>query len=566
VNQAGETVLALAATCILLTWAVCAAILVGLGTLVARTLTPSYDLLDALWIGLIACAVFLGIWNLFLPVTAIPGCLLAGIGVLGLYRDRRWLAERVKQIARFRALLGIYAVLLAGIAIRAAGPCEYYDTGLYGAQAVRWIQTYPTVFGLANVHGRLGFNSPVFLFDAALSHGPWGNLYFHLFGGFILCVLWAVVLPSCRSVIRADNPTAADWFRVIVAVALSVWSVRGTLVGTTTDEPSTLVCLAAAAVLFEEMDRHRSGGAADSHRLLKLTIATMLFALAVTFKLSVLVLALLGWILGFAILYSARHQSRLVWVVVAGAMAVVAPWVAARVILSGYPLFPSTALAFPCDWRVPRGVANMYQLWIRSWGRAGVQEAYGLGWLRPWLHDMIRNRSGFQVPLAIALCSLINLTVKRESRTVNASNAWLLLPSAAGIIFWFWESPDPRFGQAAIWTFAATLGALAIRGFTGSALMRQRIAVGLLGLATLWCLFSFGWRHSYRVLRFTNAFAGVPEAEIVARETVSGLTLYVPVINNQCWNAPLPCTPYFDANLTTHLGWHSRLEFVSDVR
>jgi hypothetical protein len=28
-------------------------------------------------------------------------------------------------------------------------------------------------------------------------------------------------------------------------------------------------------------------------------------------------------------------------------------------------------------------------------------------------------------------------------------------------------------------------------------------------------------------------------------QTTSGLTVYVPVETNQCWDAPLPCSPYF---------------------
>ncbi|EMO63800.1 hypothetical protein LEP1GSC133_1179, partial [Leptospira borgpetersenii serovar Pomona str. 200901868] len=34
-----------------------------------------------------------------------------------------------------------------------------YDSGLYHIQSIKWIQEYSVVPGLANLHGRFGFNS-----------------------------------------------------------------------------------------------------------------------------------------------------------------------------------------------------------------------------------------------------------------------------------------------------------------------------------------------------------------------------------------------------------------------
>jgi hypothetical protein len=559
-------VLAAVAGCIVLTWLVCAVILIGIGSLILRRLGCSFGLLDALWAGLIASCVFLQIWSLFWPVTAAADLLLAAAAIVGLCWNRNWIMQSARGLAGTKGFLTIYILLALGIAFRAAGPCEHYDTGLYGAQFVRWIQTYPTVFGLANVHGRLGFNSPVFLIDAALAQTPWRSLYFHLLGGFILCAFWAVVLPACVRSVRNAGAYPSDWFRVILAIPLIVWSARGTIVGTTTDEPSTVLCLVGAAILFEQLESERSIEADDSHQLLQVTLAATLLASAVAFKLSVIVFAFLGWLLAIVILYSARNRSRLAWVAIGAAVLALVPWLAARVILTGYPFFPNSSLAFPGDWHVPRSIADIYELWVRNWGRAGVTSVEGFGWVRPWLHGAIRDRSGFQVPVALAIAGTV-AGAKRgvaASKSSGARGLWLLVPSICGILFWFWKSPDLRFGQAAIWGLAATLGSLAAgRLALASQDLRARvIAVGL-GIAMIWCLFSFGWRHSYQVLASVPEFVHLPEADVAVRQTSSGLNVYVPVNGNQCWEAALPCTPYFDESLRLRSPSNMRWGFTS---
>jgi hypothetical protein len=147
-------------------------------------------------------------------------------------------------------------ILLAGavvllIAIRSAGPCNYYDTGLYGAQAVRWIQTYSAVPGLANLYGRLGINSSVFLFIAGIGQGVWHGLAHHLFGGFMMAAFCVTILPACIRVAAKSSVSPADWFHTVLAVPAIFWATRSRIVGTLTDEPAAIACLVAAGIFLE---------------------------------------------------------------------------------------------------------------------------------------------------------------------------------------------------------------------------------------------------------------------------------------------------------------------------
>ena len=47
----------------------------------------------------------------------------------------------------------------------------------------------------------------------------------------------------------------------------------------------------------------------------------------------------------------------------------------------------------------------------------------------------------------------------------------------------------------------------------------------------------------------TSGYQEVQEVPLDIKETSSGLIVYVPVSGDQCWDAPIPCTPYYSSKL-----------------
>jgi len=568
---------------IFLTWAVIALALIGLGSIVLTLFSEAYSLIDAFWMGLAISVAVLEIWNLLLPITASVTMFLFGAGLLGLALNRSALRNSLRstlQASRWLLLLGIAFALL--LALRSCGPCEYFDTGLYGASAVRWIQTYPAVPGLANLHGRLGFNSSVFLCIAALGQGPWKDLGFHLFTGFLLSALWVTLLPACARCVRPTAASPADWFHCILAVPAFFWTTRSRIVGTQTDEPAEIVCLIAAGILFAGLSQNNRQDR-PSPPPSRLLLAATLFSLAVTFKLSAAVFAFFAWCLVFRGIWQAtaspsKRRLHLAAALLSPAVLLL-PWLARSIILSGYPLFPATIFAFPVPWRTPLSAARWYALGVQSWGRipdAPFRDTQGLHWLGDWLHHALRNRPSFQVPLAISLAGLaiaLFLHFRREAKPRTACpQLSLLFPGLAGILFWFAASPDPRFAQFSIWTTAATLGAWGIvsldfqRPPSHTRPARTGIVLAALFLSLIWCLISVGWKEPIRALRGVQKPPPLPKPALILRHTLSGLPVYVPAQGNQCWDAPLPCTPYFDESLRLRNDSSLRSGFTSEGR
>src|SRR6267378_4941620 len=425
------------------TSAVIALALIGFGSIVLTLFSKDCSLIDAFWMGLAFSVAALEIWNLVLPVTPSIALFLFGVGILGLVLIRSKLRASLLaawQNSRWLLLLGLALAFL--LALRSCGPFEYYDTGLYGAPSVRWIQTYPAIPGLANLHGRLGFNSSVFLCIAALGQGPWKDLGFHRFTGFLLSALWATLLPACARYVRG-TASPADWFHCILAVPAFFWTTRSRIVGTQTDEPAAIVCLIAAGILFADFSQYNRQDH-PSPQPSRLVLAATLFSLAVTFKESTAVFAFFAWCLVFRRIWQTTVSTRKRRLRLAAALlspaVLLLPWFARSIILSGYPLFPATIFAFPVPWKTPLSAARWYTLAVHSWGRgpdAHFVDTQGLRWLGDWLNHALRNRPSFQVPLAIGLAGLAIALVSRfrggDKPRPACPWVWLLLPSLAGI-------------------------------------------------------------------------------------------------------------------------------------
>ncbi len=133
-------------------------------------------------------------------------------GILGLALKRSSLRNSLRaalQSSRWMLLLGMVFTLLLAPRSSLLRPLP-----VLRQRPVR----RPAGPGLSILHGRLGFNSSVFLCIAALGQGMWKDLGFHLFTGFLLSALWATLLPACARIVGRTATPPADWFHCILAV------------------------------------------------------------------------------------------------------------------------------------------------------------------------------------------------------------------------------------------------------------------------------------------------------------------------------------------------------------
>jgi hypothetical protein len=554
---------------ILLTWILCALLLAGIGTLLLRRLEVECSLFDAFWAGLCITVASLEVYHFFRPVDVIITGLLCAVGLYGIILNREMLLTSSQQAARFGFWpIVCYIVTPLVIAARCAGPAVHYDTGYYGAMAVRWFVTYPLVPGLTNLLEQLGLNSNVFLCVAALNQGPWRDLSFHLFVGLLLSAIVISIAESFFRVFLSQEQSPLNYFVLLFAVPGIVWVLSGEIVGTNTDLPTTVVSIAAMIALFDGLQERMKPDGPERRIESRLLVAMMLFTLAITFKISSLALAGLGWGIALVQLFSLeRPLIRKRQLIVAATLltsVLAIPWLIRGVVLSGYPLFPSSAFAVPVDWRVPRTTADMLAHVNRSWARiphAGFEETNGIRWIGRWVAGAIKNRVDLIAPVLVSLAGFIFLLRRRVFKDLF----WLklLLPSLGGLVFWFSLAPAFRFGESAIWTTAACLGAVALQQVLPAIGVRGR-QVALFGLLALggWCSYPRTlWKVYFRQLQEVHGFLSAPQARTMPYDLSSGLIVRVPIETNQCWDATIPCSPDFADSLRLRNGQNLRWGF-----
>ena len=148
------------------------------------------------WLGYAAAISFLQLWHLVAPIS--PVCFqVLGAGALigwasrGVHVGEWWRVNRHRSLDRLPrlALLALaWSLFAVWLSNRALAPITPQDAGIYHLGSIRWAQQFAIVPGLANLHGRFGFNSSHLLVLAMLDLGSWAPSFHHLTSGLLLLV------------------------------------------------------------------------------------------------------------------------------------------------------------------------------------------------------------------------------------------------------------------------------------------------------------------------------------------------------------------------------------------
>ena len=157
----------------------------------------------------------------------------------------------------------------------------------------------------------------------------------------------------------------------------------------------------------------------------------------------------------------------------------------------------------------------------------------------------MRHVAGAKIEASYPLAAALLFAV--AALCVPVRNRWrtaiLVIPPVVSLIFWFLTAPDIRFAQ----------GSLLLLPIACALVLLTRVQrAGLAAIVFVIANVHTGYYvllHRREIARVsTSGWQPVTRAVLSTRTTASGLTVYVPQ-KGQCWDSPLPCTPYFDARL-----------------
>ena len=431
------------------------------------------------WLGYALLVALLQVGHLFFPIDA----RFAGVFVLAVVLvagGALLFGGATKELTSSRLVTAFaWTFLLLGISLLAFIPvfngCTksmcHIDLGLYYLKLIRWIQTFPIVAGLVNVQEQLAFNQNAFLvtslFDALVPN-RWGIF---LIAGFLP---WLGLSLSVFAIIRLlltqlRGGERAEAIEIAYAVSLPVWISTQANFSISSASPDCIIsCLsihfflvfACFVVSADERERARNLGE-----------ILLLGALCVSVKSSSLGLVLGVWAVSIVV-FLIEKQRNFYLIFLSGrvaamsvlAAAFLAIWMGRGIILSGYPLFPSTALAMPVPWRMPvKGIVE-FQKEILRWARdpdPGSDPKKVIKtwqWLPGWCERVVAMKTHFAWPAQIGVAGsavLVAFSLCMPALRRNTRNLlFLIIPLVGYSIFWFITAPDPRYFGSTMWIFA----------------------------------------------------------------------------------------------------------------
>ena len=556
-------------------WGAILAILWAFGDGAGRMLLPAprgrLTPFQKMVLGFAAVVAVLQPVSLLTPLNGIVLCAFLACGVLAIILSllhRRRKAESVLAQRPGRVRLASFALLvLAMVVIAAAASArrnvEAYDSLLYHLSTVRWLNEYPTVPGLANLHIRLGTNSAWLLFAGLLDNGPLDGRTAWFMPG-LMCLLFLFYLLHILFFAGAEEKKV----RILAALLLPFGLVQLVSLAPSLyfDLPAHNLLAVCLIELVRRLDRPRPEREPGGLLMLSLPAALsfVIKPIGAPFLALAGILTLLGYI---QCLRGGGRDWRNHTLPLFPAVILIG-WMLRNAVLSGWLLFPAQGLRLPVDWAVPaepvgsdhveaiqtvKGQREIIQAFSRRPGQdyaKVVREPLG-EWLPRWARERSLSLE-LRWLLPLGLFGLLVGALVRPGR--HSAWPWLAagLLIAGNLAFWLHNAPDLRYGTGLFWMWFAYGGTLALDAFPDRtawrvAALTLELTAGLAIIHEHLRPLPEVVRHSPWIIGQAGALPTIPQS--VANGQTPSLILHTPARGDQCGDAELPCTPYPRASL-----------------
>lgn len=398
----------------------------------------------------------------------------------------------------------LYLGLILLLAFFASRGTFHTDTNIYHAQAIRLIEEYGTVRGIANIQLHFGYNSAYLVFCAFFTLGWLLPQALHTTTGFLAALL---LLYACFGLRRAGSHRrhAADGARV--ALILYILTNLTGLMSPATDYGTLLVVhyLLCAWLDAAEQAAPETGAAGRSPgnpqhslqppargaeeresaladaKLMSFGMLSVLALFASSMKLSSAPLVLLA--LWPVVLGIRQHRGRWLLGFTGLGLLCFAPFLIRNVLLSGWLFYPFGALdLFQVVWKVPLPYLQVDAAQIKVWGRClydvalldtPFREWFPIWWEAQQHYAQMLLYADLLSPLLLGISFVMERRAGKRRGRPDGAMVLFLLAASLSLLFWFAEAPFVRYGLAFILTLPLVSAGIFVqtlrRGISGRA-------------------------------------------------------------------------------------------------
>ncbi len=478
-------------------------------------------------------------WSIFGSVGLILNLVLVILSAASAFLYREKIREYLFMVKGNKGFIIRTAVIAIVIAAFASDIPSDYDTYLYHAQSIAWIERFGLVKGLANLHNRFGYNSAFMCLQALFSFGFAGRSL-HQMNGF-LCFFMSVFVCE-KGLSRKGKEFSVPDLINLSAVFYIVFMLKSI-----SSSGSDMMTMLLLLYLFEKWTELSEKGIRNSAMYGYLAILAFFLG---TVKLSAAPVSLLA-IYPIYLLIKEKRTGDLIRFIVFGAV-IFLPFLARNVLISGYLLYPMESIdIFNVDWKVPLGVVRTDRLDITAFGRTtnGIDGPLSLtGWIQIWFRNLeFIPRLLFCVSIAAMIrfvIVLINYILKRQM--YEKRGLFISLVMAVTFLYWFLGAPSMRFGIVISLLFTVLIFGL-YSGREG-----KRAITVFLCVCTLWLFFSYTGEYSGRSINlvYPEDYSSFECSEVVLENNGTKVTIYKPVEGDRAGMDVFPATPEINPDYT----------------
>ena len=518
--------------------------------------------------GLVCVTVYAQFFSLFAGVGFWANVLLCAVCIGIFLRERKGISETLARYLswKFCAVIALFFLFSYGT----SRGMLHYDTALYHAQSIRWIEEYGAVKGLGNLQCRLAYNSASFALSALYSMAFLGRGSLHCAAGFLAFLLAAGSLRLADS-LRERKLRASDFARVMCVYYLV--NIFDEMISPASDYFMVLIAFYIVITWLSLAER-------GEKEIFPYALLCVLSVFLMTVKLSAALILLLTIYPACRLVKEKRWGETGLYLGLG--FLTMLPFFARNVILSGWLVYPFTRIdLFDVIWKIPKGVADYDAREIQVWGR-GYSDVtrYDISpkeWLTGWFRGLAGSDKLFVLMAVLAVAVLLlqaAYLVWRWSRRQTAAGSSTASESrlspafltaqgtvAASFLFWLCTSPLIRYGCVYVYltpavvfggiyaaVMEAPLRAGESSGHAGRAMAGWRRPFGLIACAAVCLLLVYkafalgrgiGTSHenAYWLVQKDYENYAVESCEI------EGVTFYYPVRGDQTGYDAFPSAP-----------------------
>lgn len=410
--------------------------------------------------GLVGVTVYAQFASLIGPVGLAANLFLCGADLIIIWIGRRTLGDmlwemwsnirdnRLGERGRMFSILFLFLLFAYG----ASRGIIHYDTSLYHAQSIRWIEEYGVVKGLGNLHCRLAYNSSSFALSALYSMAFLGGQSYHCAAGW-LAFLLAKICMEIISSLRCRRLRISDFAKVMGIYYLVI--IFDEMVSPASDYFMVLLAFYIIIRWLELLED-------QVEEMLPYAMLCVLGVFLMTVKLSAALILLLVIYPAYYLLRRKRWREIGLYLILGIVTAL--PYFIRNVLLSGWLVYPFTQIdLFDVAWKIPKGAADYDAKEIQVWGRGYADvNRYDVS-MREWIPEWFRSLAGsdklFVIAAAAAVCVLIVYGIGMLCRLWKGRWDILLvqITVAASFIFWLCTSPLVRYGCVYVYLTSAVI-------------------------------------------------------------------------------------------------------------